>query len=445
MEDDPNEINAMPTKAFFVEMLVKDISLDRAVLDLVDNCIDGAKRMHPEEEPTFSGLTVRLTMTGEQFEIEDNCGGFDVETARQYAFRFGRPETAEPTDYSIGQFGVGMKRALFKFGRYFEVHSATKFQKWSMKVDVDKWERQEKWVFDFDERTDAEGEPDWKVGTRIVVKQLRQEVASQFSSEHFRRQLTEMLRSHQRQFLAWRLTIDFDGTHLVNTDLRVKTGGGFNPAVEKFVFEEQTDFPVEVRIVAGVSASVPSRAGWYVICNGRVVLSADHSEQTGWNSVGEQQDGIPKFHNQYARFRGIVFFDCKSSRKLPWNTTKTGLDSTSKIWRIVLPKMLDHTRVAVVFLNKLANEIEEEGDSAPTLNALERNTREVDVEKLRDQQVFSWNQSPKRKGEIKRSIQYYREESKIEALKTALGVRSGKAVGETSFDIVYEQQEGDAE
>ena len=125
MVNDKPHIDAMPTKAFFVDMLVKDIALERAVLDLVDNCIDGAKRLRPQSDPDFSGLTVTIRMTDQRFEITDNCGGFDSDMAATYAFRFGRPRDAHNTDFSAGQFGVGMKRALFKFGRYFEVHSST--------------------------------------------------------------------------------------------------------------------------------------------------------------------------------------------------------------------------------------------------------------------------------------------------------------------------------
>jgi Histidine kinase-, DNA gyrase B-, and HSP90-like ATPase len=328
----------MPTKAFFVDMLVRDIPLERAVLDLVDNCIDGAKRQHPEDEPDFGGLFAIIRMDAEYFEIVDNCGGFDVDTAREYAFRFGRPDQAKSTDYSIGQFGVGMKRALFKFGRYFEVHSTTPTQRWSMTVDVDKWEEDEgNWFFDFATIEDGTFSAD-DVGTRILVKNLRPEVARQFSSEFFKRQLSEMIRSHQRQFLAFGLTIYFEGALLTNTKLRIRSGGKFSPAIEEFALEEETDTPVKVRILAGVSESSPSGAGWYIVCNGRVILSANRSEATGWNSVSEQKDGIPKYHNQYARFRGVVFFSCRNSKKLPWNTTKTGLDESAAVWQVTYPK-----------------------------------------------------------------------------------------------------------
>ena len=36
--------NANPTKRFFVDMLIRDARLEDAVLDLVDNCIDGYSR-----------------------------------------------------------------------------------------------------------------------------------------------------------------------------------------------------------------------------------------------------------------------------------------------------------------------------------------------------------------------------------------------------------------
>lgn len=440
-------INAMPTKAFFVDMLVKDIPLERAILDLVDNCIDGAKRLRPADEPDFTGLQVALSLSGEEFVIEDNCGGFDVATAQNYAFRFGRPSEAKSTDYSIGQFGVGMKRALFKFGRYFEVHSTTQNQKWSMTVNVNEWEEAPEWVFDFDEIIEDQEFPLEDCGTRIVVRELRPEVSSRFGGEYFRRQLSEMIRSHQRQFLASGLSIEFDGTHLTNTELKIRTGGKFNPAIEEFSYDEETEAPILVRIVAGLSESIPSEAGWYIVCNGRVILSADRSDQTGWGSVADQKVGIPKYHNQYARFRGVVFFNCRSSSKLPWNTTKTGLDTSSAVWQATFPKMLDHTRTVIKFLNSLDEEIEEYGRSAaPLLSALSRETQAQEVEKFKGSRSFSWNTSPRAPGPKMTKIQYSREASKIRSLMTALGVGSAKAVGESTFDIIYkEQAEGEEE
>ena len=39
-----NTVNSSPTKNFFINMLTRDISLNDAILDLLDNCLDGALR-----------------------------------------------------------------------------------------------------------------------------------------------------------------------------------------------------------------------------------------------------------------------------------------------------------------------------------------------------------------------------------------------------------------
>src|SRR5258706_7202288 len=120
---DPKRINGSPTKDFFIHMLVRDIPLNRAVIDLVDNSVDGARRLR--KDASYDGLWVRLEIKPTHFRIADNCGGIPVNIARDYAFRFGRPPGAPSIEGSIGQFGVGMKRTFFKLGRKLAVESAT--------------------------------------------------------------------------------------------------------------------------------------------------------------------------------------------------------------------------------------------------------------------------------------------------------------------------------
>ena len=82
-------VNANPTKEFFISMLTRDIDVRAAILELIDNSIDGAKRLRPEGD--FSGLYIDITYDTEHFIIEDNCGGMGIDIATEYAFRFGRP------------------------------------------------------------------------------------------------------------------------------------------------------------------------------------------------------------------------------------------------------------------------------------------------------------------------------------------------------------------
>ena len=86
--EDPTTIHAEPTKTFFIHMLTVDIDLADAILDLADNCVDGARRLRPDEQ--YAGLSVRLEVDANHFRIADNCGGISADIAGKYAFRFGR-------------------------------------------------------------------------------------------------------------------------------------------------------------------------------------------------------------------------------------------------------------------------------------------------------------------------------------------------------------------
>ena len=39
-------VDASPVESFFVHMLTRDIDLEDAILDLLDNCVDGILRSH---------------------------------------------------------------------------------------------------------------------------------------------------------------------------------------------------------------------------------------------------------------------------------------------------------------------------------------------------------------------------------------------------------------
>lgn len=145
--DSNSAAEALPTKELFVDFLTKDLTLNRAITDLVDNGIDGARRLTPHGD--LRGYCVRLKVSPESFEITDNCGGISIDIARRYAFRFGRPKDAEPTPHSVGQFGVGMKRALFKLGKHFIVDSISHDSCFVLDVNVDEWKNSDQWQFSF--------------------------------------------------------------------------------------------------------------------------------------------------------------------------------------------------------------------------------------------------------------------------------------------------------
>lgn len=103
-------IKANPTREFFVNMLVRDILLKQAIIELIDNSIDGARTIKKDND--FTGLKIAVDFDGDSFCIRDNCGGIPLDVAQEYAFRFGRPKEKETgNNETTGIFGIGMKPA----------------------------------------------------------------------------------------------------------------------------------------------------------------------------------------------------------------------------------------------------------------------------------------------------------------------------------------------
>lgn len=436
-------ISAEPTKAFFVDMLTRDIALEQAVLDLVDNSVDGAKALKGDGNLPFEGRKIHISFSKEKFEVFDNCGGFDSEAARTYAFRFGSPHgRKERTPHSIGQFGVGMKRALFKFGNHFIVRSATTSDSWAVDVKVPEWEAQSGWTFPWgtylaDDKISTENP-----GTDIVVTELKPEVASRFSTKLFENAILAMIKSKHRQFIAGGLSITVNDQHIDATSLYllVANDAKFRPGVDEY--EESG---VKVRIIVGVAHSSPREAGWYVICNGRVILEADRRNTTGWGLIEEASNAIliPSYHNQFSRFRGIVSFDSNDSALVPWNTTKTDVDQDSSIWQKTFVRMMEMMRPVISFLNELDRDIDEHTkESSPLLNYVSSSTS-VKPEDLSKADFIA----PARGTIIPRirtvKIQYSKPTHQVDFLMKELNLSSATSVGQKTFELTYKEMGGE--
>jgi hypothetical protein len=361
-------VTASPTKNLFLEALTSDLDLADAVSDLVDNSADAALRIRKDRN--YHGLEVSIRFTHKQFRIEDNCGGIDLETAANVLFSLGRPRKDRPaTPGQIGRFGIGMKRDVFMMGDTISVESWTKTSHFLIKIDVQEWAKKDAWDLKFTTYEDNIKVSDEKVGTTIMVEDLRPPIAQEFGLPSFEPDLIETLQKEQKSALQNGLKIAVNGTTLTSEPYKLKLlPQHIEPAFFQTSYNGSKRPKLFVELLAGIDESKPKDAGWYIACNGRFILVADKTSKTGW---GEEADvALPKMHPQFARFRGYVFFDCEDPARLLWNSTKTGLNTDSHVYREVRQMMINATRPVIDFLNQL--DAEKELDARPLHRTVEK-------------------------------------------------------------------------
>ena len=427
-------IQASPTKELFIYMLTRDIPLIRAILDLVDNSVDGATRL--KDGSDYSRFWIRIECAEHHFSISDNCGGIPISIARDYAFRFGRPKDVEATPGSIGKFGVGMKRSFFKLGNKFSVKSTTSSSSFIVEHDVEKWlENPEDWHFKFKEKNEELFDvPENRIGTKIIVERLHESVSRSLSLENFRKELCDEIETAHAVVMAKGLSISFNGRPLGRRTISLLQSDQLKPAFIEKKYEDIDSVPVNVKIYAGISERDFEKGGWYIFCNGRMVLDADQTEVTTWGG----SNPTPKYHPDFAFFRGYVFFDSEDAELLPWTTTKTGIDIDSGLYKSVKLEMITIMRPVLDFLRKLAKERAdvENGDVEKSL--LEEsinNASSTNYLNLKDKGAFIPPKfDPLPRGPKSGRIQYNKPIDAIKKAKRILGVTTYTAVGEKTFD-----------
>lgn len=433
-----SKINANPTKDFFISMLTRDIDLRAAILELIDNSIDGARKLR--KDTTYEGLDIKINFNKDYFSIEDNCGGISLDIAQNYAFRFGRSNRSEEGQNYTGVFGIGMKRSLFRIGRYFEVFSKTRSESFSIKIDVDDWMKDEgtDWSFNFDTINTDENNKEEECGTKIIIKKINEEVSGNFDLLYFENNLRDYIEEHRtiaaenglKIFLNDKL-ITFITDELIDSKYMRPYSNRFNIG------------DVKVNIIAGATCmGEPRKAGWYIYCNGRLIIYADRTELTGWG-----EDGVKQFHNSLAFFRGYVFFESKDLKELPWNTTKTGVDTSSQYYIAALTKMKEATKqIAELYkaINELDNEEQKEEAKNLIFNSQRISLTSSNIELVTNNVDNFEFKVPAEKELVKMSrISFKAEKEKVEILKEKMNVSTNKEVGEKLFKYYWLRESED--
>lgn len=430
-------INAEPTKAFFIDYLTRDIGLQDCVLDLIDNSLHSVIREHDLDAMGVllgGGATaqrrrewIKISFSDKQFLIEDTCGGISSSEARDEVFKFGIKEPRRQ-HAGLSVYGIGMKRAFFKIGRNILLQSRTKDEEFEVHIPVDEWKKKAEWQFEFKRAPTSRPSKGDKTGTTIKITALNKGVAERFGSKSFENELKARVASTYGLFLKTGINIIINDQTLQPALPEIASSKNVKVARTKVDCDG-----VEALIVAGLTAE-KSPHGWYVFCNGRMVVEADRTKLTGWG------DNFPVYHNKYNHFVGYVYFRSKDIDKLPWTTTKRSVDFESPVYQCALAQMQILGRPITNFLNKMyPDDIEPAGIAEREL--LEK-AKSKTLDKIpKTESKFS--AKPSKPAEIdKVTITYVKPRKDVERIKESLKKpkMSARKAGEYTFDYYLEKE-----
>lgn len=248
--------------------------------------------------------------------------------------RFGETSAHE---LGIGVFGVGLNRALFKIGAHSVLKTDTGTERAELTLDVPAYLASDDWNLPAQELAST-GKP----GTEIEITKLPASISKDFADSDWVAEITREIGTRYGQFIHKGFVIKIDGQpvkpHIMEIrqnspfpgEYKVfKAGDGVSVHIEYGQLNEHR-FSNEVGYDQARNKQITNEFGWTVVCNDRVILMADRSLKTGWETG---------FHTEFYGFAGIASFEATDPADLPWNTTKTDVDLNNPAYQMALIDM----------------------------------------------------------------------------------------------------------
>ena len=423
-------------------MFTRDISLEDCVLDLVDNSIDSlvytkgievsasidSLALAAERSESATLPDINITLSQERVVIDDRCGGISREAAETYVFNFG--SAPGHADKTLGAYGIGMKRAIFKIGNTILIESKRQTDGFRVELkDVEEWSKTDEdladWRIPIEDLAPVASPAD--MGVTITITNLHDEVKMRLQDGGLEGNLRSAVQQTYCMFLDRFVTVSLNEKPVPPNLIAIAESDALPPSIDKFHADG-----VEVTLIAGPAPKdlwTTDRAGWYVLCNGRVVLKADKTELTAWGPPR------PIFQNKYNGFVGVAFFQSKDPLLLPWTTTKRGLNRESAVYQLARNKMAG---IAGPFLKFCSGMYPSELHEQPVERVLSEALKPADLRSLvsRPNSMFTGVKQSNRLRKTTTQISYTAEIDLVERIKKHLRRpnMSNPAVGRHTFD-----------
>jgi hypothetical protein len=314
------EIDATPDKKI-LQSIASDIDLKKGVLELVDNAIDEWKL---RENPS---LTVKLTfdVSNKLLIYSDNAGGIKEENLNMIIQPGGT--TRKPDEVSIGEFGIGSKRAIVALSAQADVVSRFESRDTFKIVVDDSWTSSDSWKI-----------PKYKTApaspgsTQISFKRTKFDLTLEILQE-----IKRLLSETYCFALSKRFILMVNGEPIkpsIFDKWSFPPHGRYPRTYKTFISVDGRRVNVEITVGLMLKSSQTGEYGFDIFCNDRMILKNYRHPEIGFTT---KILGYP--HAAIAWFKGVVRIS-GANRDMPWNSTKSGLDFSNPIVQSLKDKLV---------------------------------------------------------------------------------------------------------
>ncbi|MBL1430900.1 MAG: ATP-binding protein [Robiginitomaculum sp.] len=348
-----------PNKVFVIDTFTRDASVEECIFDLIDNSIDAARNKLDNDGKLaldddglvddYSGIEIIVSIDQNKVSVSDNCSGMSPKDIEDGILRFGRPSNAK---YSIGLYGIGLNRAIYKLGEKTKLSSET---------------IKNRSIVDINMRTYRDDNDEWLIpaqastltgitGSTIEISEPNNEIEHILGDPFFISNLIKESSVRYSSFIQKGLYLRIDNARVNAKLVETRVDGPLKPLTKNYTASNG----VRVRIRAGQhdlhrftiepdfdkeqNKSIIDDFGWSIICNDRVVIHSNKEQKTGWEAI---------WHSEFNGFVGTVEFIAEDGRKLPWTTAKSDLNISNTAYQEALLDMRRFTREWRTFGNKV--------------------------------------------------------------------------------------------
>ncbi|MCG8433943.1 MAG: ATP-binding protein, partial [Gammaproteobacteria bacterium] len=260
---------------------------------------------------------------------------------------------------TIGMYGIGMKRAVFKIGNEALVQSNSKDGFFEVEYSKS-WlnPKNEEWNLPIVRSTTKAGDK----GVTITITDVRNEPAKLFANNSFINRLKSEISEHFGYIMQKGFLIKVNGEELTPLTQQLIFREYSNQAGIRPFDYESTFKGVNIKVTVGFFRKLAREseiddelygsreketAGVSVVCNDRVILLSDRSMKSGWG------DGsVPKYHPQFRAIAGLIVFYSANAERLPISTTKRDLDVGSDVYLKARKAMMEGLKIFTDFTNR---------------------------------------------------------------------------------------------